>query len=335
MYKYSAPFRFNGYYLLVGALFAGMLYISNRYFKGSQYAAVGLAETKSYKINTDKAVNVLTIWVNEGQTVKQGDTLMLLSNPSLEVEISKTTKRIEQLKQEQTTEDKVTAAELAYIEASEGIVLEELQSDLQKLEAELKLNEAINKELNGKNSPAQTADNPKMVEVNSLQKQLQKQKEAINLKKLDVKQKHEVAKTQFYNQIELLTKEQQLLIAQQNRLIKIANSSGVVQSVYVKIGEQVEAYSPLLSVNPIQPTTVIAYANERNRENFLVGQTVSVTAQRNKSFTTTGKVIGFGSVTELPSILQKSTAVKAYGQEIFIEIPADNNFANGEKVIIR
>jgi multidrug resistance efflux pump len=335
MLNTSTSYRFNGYYLLTFILFIGMVYISNLYFRGSQYAAVGLAETKSYRINSDKAANVLAILVNEGQTVKQGDTLLVLSNPALEVEISKINKRIEQLKQEQSTEDKVTAAELAYIEASEGIVVEELQSDLQKLEAELKLNEAIYKELNTRTSTQINTENPKALEVLSLQKQLQKQKEAINLKKLDVKQKHEVAKTQFNNQIELLSKEHELLVAQQTRLVKIASAAGVVQSVYIKNGEQVDAYAPLLSLNPLQPTTVIAYANERNRENFSVGQTVSITAQRNKSFFTTGKVIGFGSVTELPSILQKSTAVKAYGQEIFIEIPSANNFANGEKVIIR
>ena len=208
-----------------------MVYISNRYFRGSQYAAVGLAETKSYRINSDRAANVLAILVNEGQTVKQGDTLLVLSNPALEVEISKINKRIEQLKQEQSTEDKVTAAELAYIEASEGIVVEELQSDLQKLEAELKLNEAIYKELNTRTSTQINTENPKAVEVLSLQKQLQKQKEAINLKKLDVKQKHEVAKTQFNNQIELLSKEHELLVAQQTRLVKIASAAGVVQRV--------------------------------------------------------------------------------------------------------
>jgi HlyD family secretion protein len=46
-------------------------------------------------------------------------------------------------------------------------------------------------------------------------------------------------------------------------------------------------------------------------------------------------VIGYGSVAELPEILQKSTAVKAFGREIFIEIGLENNFANGEKVLIR
>jgi len=48
-----------------------------------------------------------------------------------------------------------------------------------------------------------------------------------------------------------------------------------------------------------------------------------------------GRVIGYGSVSELPEILQKSTAIKAFGQQVFIEIPGENAFFNGEKVLIR
>jgi HlyD family secretion protein len=62
---------------------------------------------------------------------------------------------------------------------------------------------------------------------------------------------------------------------------------------------------------------------------------VRVSAYGNGEIKIIGKVIGYGAVTELPEILQKSTAVKAFGREIFIEIPAQNNFANGEKVLIR
>jgi HlyD family secretion protein len=46
-------------------------------------------------------------------------------------------------------------------------------------------------------------------------------------------------------------------------------------------------------------------------------------------------VIGYGAVTSLPDILQKSTAVKAFGKEVFIEMPLQNDFSTGEKILIR
>jgi len=335
MYNFATHLKINGYYLLTAVLFIGILFISNKYFKGSQYAAVGLAETRSYKINSDKSAIVSKIFTNEGETVNAGDTLLILVNPELEIEIGKTNRRINQLHQEQITEDRVTKAELDFIEASEGIVLEELESDMQKLKAEMRLNETLNIELGKKNDADSKSGNPKQVELTSLTKQYNKQQEAINLKKLEVKQKHAVAKAQFNNQIELLQKELELLQQQNKRLVKTASTRGVIQSIYVKPSEQIDAYTALMSVNPIHPTTVVAYANERNRMNFEIGQKVKVTAQRDKDLFVEGTIKGFGSVTALPTILQKSTAVAAYGQEIFIEIPAENNFANGEKVIIR
>jgi HlyD family secretion protein len=71
------------------------------------------------------------------------------------------------------------------------------------------------------------------------------------------------------------------------------------------------------------------------KEQPAVGSAVNVTSYENKSIAVNGKVIGFGAVVELPEILQKSTAVKAFGREVFIDIPVQNHFATGEKVLIR
>jgi HlyD family secretion protein len=46
-------------------------------------------------------------------------------------------------------------------------------------------------------------------------------------------------------------------------------------------------------------------------------------------------VIGYGSVVQLPLILQKSTAVTGFGREFFVEMDGQNEFATGERVLIR
>jgi hypothetical protein len=102
----------------------------------------------------------------------------------------------------------------------------------------------------------------------------------------------------------------------------------------VKVGEQINAYTPLISVNPVRPTTVIAYLVGKRVDLFPIGAEVLVSSYDHRSIAVKGKVIGFGSVNELPEILQKSTAVKAFGREVFIEISPENNLANGEKVLV-
>ena len=66
-----------------------------------------------------------------------------------------------------------------------------------------------------------------------------------------------------------------------------------------------------------------------------IGSLVLVNAFGNPTLSVEGKVIGHGSIVPLPDILQKATAVKAFGKEIFIEIPAGNTFSTGEKVLIK
>ncbi|HET9053457.1 MAG TPA: HlyD family efflux transporter periplasmic adaptor subunit, partial [Cyclobacteriaceae bacterium] len=179
------------------------------------------------------------------------------------------------------------------------------------------------------------ADNPLQVKLNSLKKQRVRHKQAILIKETDIRQEGFIEQQQLNNQISLLEQELNLLKVEKSKLVKHATADGVVKSVFIKPGEQVNSYAPLLSITPVSPTMVTAYLGGKNNKVFSVGDSVRVSAYGNGSIKISGKIIGYGAVTELPEILQKSTAVKAFGREVFIEIPPQNNFANGEKVLIR
>src|SRR5690606_30316026 len=137
----------------------------------------------------------------------------------------------------------------------------------------------------------------------------------------DIRQEGFIDQQQLNHQINLLEQELELLNVEKKNLVKYAMADGVVKSVFIKPGEQVSSYAPLLSITPGNPTMVTAYLAGKNNNAFAVGDSVRVSAYGNGARKVTGKVIGYGAVTELPEILQKSTAVKAFGREIFIEIP--------------
>jgi len=137
------------------------------------------------------------------------------------------------------------------------------------------------------------------------------------------------------NQVALLESELTLMESERKSLIKIASAPGVIKNVFIKDNEQVSSYTQLLEINPVRPTTVVIYLIGKRADRFPVGAQVTVSSYDQVRNTVTGKVIGYGSVIELPPVLQKSTAVRAFGQEVFIEIPDDNNLANGEKVLVR
>lgn len=327
----------NWFYGLVAVLFAAMIWISAKYFRGSDYSSIGITEVKEYRINSEKSALIKSVHVVPGQQVKAGELLLDLTSAELEMNIEKTSNRIALLKIEQQSKAKLIQAQVDYLHADLGIPLEEIETEIEQTKSEIQLNKKLTKELatNSDTSVWNEADNPLQVKLNSLNKQKAKHKQAMRIKETDIRQEGFIDQQQLNNQISLLEQELGLLKTEKSKLVKYATADGVVKSVFIKPGEQVNSYTPLLSITPVSPTMVTGYLAGKNNNTFAVGDSVRVSAYGNGSIKITGKVIGYGAVTELPDILQKSTAVKAFGREIFIEIPPHNKFANGEKVLIR
>jgi multidrug resistance efflux pump len=325
--------RVNWFYVLIGILFFAMLFISARYFRGSGDASIGLAQTKEYKINSEKSALIKSIKVVPGMQVKEGDLLIELTSQEMEIEITKLSNRIAILKSERAEKAKLTEAEIAYVKAENSIVIEELDAEILQTTSELKMNEDLTKEF--VSAEKKEVESPLLIKINSLKQQKQKHLLAQEIKIRDIQQERITDQHLLENQISLQESELKLLQSEINNLVKYASAPGVIKNIYVKPGEQVSAYTELLEINPVHPTTVVVYLIGKKANHYPIGATVSVASYDQLRNTVPGKVIGYGSVIELPEILQKSTAVKAFGQEVFIEIPADNNLANGEKVLVR
>ncbi|AMQ57122.1 HlyD family secretion protein [Algoriphagus sanaruensis] len=323
----------NWFYVLIIMMFGIMLYISAIYFKGSGESSIGIAQTSEYKINSEKAAQVKAIHVIPGMEVKAGQLLVELTSESLEMDILKLSNRIAVSKSELIEKSKLAESEIAYIKAQNQLVLEELESKIQELESEIQLNGALTKSLTITNS--EVMNSPTVLKINSLNEQKKMHLDAMNIKISNVNQESKAEQQTLKSQIELLMLELSLLETEQKNLNKYAIASGVVNKVYVKPGEQVDSFTPLLEINPLHPTIVVAYLVGKKTVDFPVGKLVTVSSYDQRRNTVEGKVIGYGSVSELPEILQKSTATKAFGQELFIEIPDENTYFNGEKILIR
>lgn len=326
--------RINGFYIFIALLFLGMLYISSKYFKGSGNSSVGITQSKQYNINSEKPSLVKSVLAVPGRQVKAGDLLIELTNQEMEIELDKLTNRIAVLKSEQIEKAKRADSKISLIKAESGIAIEEIDADILEINSELKLNQ----ELTSKFTSADTASSPQQpqrMKITSLDQQKTKHRQAMDIQIRDILQESNTEQIQLINQIRLLERELEMMKQEKKNLNKYAMSDGVIENIYVKEGEQVNAFTSLMSINPVRPTTVVAYLVGKRSDLFPIGAEVSVSSYEHRSAAVKGKVIGFGSVNELPEILQKSTAVKAFGREVFIEIAPDNNLANGEKVLIR
>ena len=328
---------FNWFYGLIGLMFLGMLYISGRFFKGSGNSSIGITEAKEYRINSEKSSLVKSVYVVPGRQVKAGDALVELTSNELEIDIDKLSNRIIVLKSEQQEKSKLVESEIAYVKAQHGITIEEIDTDIGQLKSRIELNRNLTREFISRSDTTalSLSQNPQQTKLNSLQQQKLKHSRAMDIKIEEIRQENTTEQSLLVNQIRLLERELELLLEEKKKLSKFATTEGVVENVYVKEGEQVDAFTPLLSVNPVRPSTVVGYLVGKKFNIPAIGSSVTVSSYDHRSVSVTGKVIGYGSVSELPEILQKSTAVKAFGREVFIEISLENNFANGEKVLIR
>jgi multidrug resistance efflux pump len=325
--------KFNWFYLLIGLLFVSMLFISLRFFKSSSHSSIGITYAKEYKINAEKSAVVKSVPVIPGKAVKAGDILVELTSNTLEIDIERLNNRITTLRSEQLEKNKIAQSKIAYAKASLGIDIEDLNSEISQAESELKLNRRLAKELSGSKDTLDN-DHPMQMKINALKKQRSRHEEAVSIQVNDILQGNQADQQVLQNQIKLLEHELSVLKEERKKLSKFATTDGVVETVFVKEGEQVDAYTPLLSINPVHPVSVVAYIVGK-KDIYAVNTSVTVSSYEHPKLTVPGKVIGYGSVVELPEILQKSTAVKAFGRQVFIEIAGDNSFATGEKVLIR
>jgi HlyD family secretion protein len=325
--------RLNAFYLLIAILFVAMLLISFQYFRGSAHSSVGITFARQNRISVERPATVKAIHVVPGQQVQGGELLIELVSSELEINIDKLENRISDHKAEKSEKVKITQSEVAYIQAQLDLELEEIQAEIDELENELMLNRKLTGEFAG-NQKSPDESNPLVGKINSLKRQLSMKTEARTIRIKDVQQRHGLDMQLLDNQISLLERELEQLIREKQNLVKHAVTNGVVENVNVKTNEQVEAYAPLLTINPVNPTTVVGYMVGK-KDMLPIGSSVTIKSVDYVRAIISGKVIGYGSVVALPDILQKSMAVKAFGREIFIEIPGGNDFAVGEKVLIR
>lgn len=329
-------YKLNSFYVFIAILFVGLLTINNEYFKGSS-SFLGITYSKDYKINAEKSAIIDAVYVVPGQTVQPGQLLIELNSQELNLEIQKLSKEVELLKSEKEEKQKLLESEIKLLESEKRIINNEIKSEISLIQNQIDLNRTITNEIlkERNNSLPKDSLTALSLKIKSLRDKGLLEVEAVNIKEQDLRQDHQFDQSQIQARIDLAQQELDWKLEEDLRLNKYATFAGVIENVYVKEDEQIEAFTSLLSVNPLHPSSAVGYLVGKKDRDRVLGETVTIQALEHKELFSTGKIIGFGSVVVLPEILQKSTSVKAFGLEVFIEIPDQNGLPVGEKIIIK
>jgi len=328
--------KLNSFYVIISVLFIGLLTINTQYFKGSS-SFLGITYSKDYKVNAERSAIIDHVNVVPGQTVQPGDLLIELTSQELILEIKKLQKEIELLNSEKLEKQKLLESEIQLLESEKRIIRSDIESEVALIQNKIDLNRSITNELLKERSTTNLSDSltSLSLRIKSIRDKGFLEIEAINIKEQDIRQDHQFDQSQIQARIELAQQELDWKFEEAERLNKYATFAGVIENVYVKEGEQIEAFSSVVSINPLHPTSAVGYLVGKKDRDKRLGEMVSISALEHNNLFTTGRIIGFGSVVELPEILQKSTSVKAFGLEVFIEIPEENGLPVGEKIIVK
>ena len=305
----------------------------------------GFAESNETTINTEIPVSIKKVLVMEGDTVQEGQKLAEFESQDLSLRIATIRTQLLQLEAKKGMSKAEIQSKILQNKAAERAVISELDSQIKTLENQLK----INKELSGGLKSVRikrddSAKNPIEIQIEALESaKTERRKEFAETNRM---YKRMLSEDYTPENIETqkLTEELESLEKKNSDMALYAPFSGIIGSVFnkngngervfLKGGEKVAAYSPVMSIINKEPSFVKGYIPESHFSAIQVGETVTITSSNNKT-PVSGVVTGLGGrIIPLPARLLKNQNIPLWGREIVVKIPENNGFILGEKVNI-
>lgn len=318
------------------SLIAFLAIVSLRYRSRTE-AMVALVESQVTGISYAKPVVIQSINVVTGQEVSKGDTLLIVSRPDLALEIDKKENELERLDSELVQTEQEYSSKVALLEIETEGKINRLNVDLAELKTELSQKGTMLKNLReiGTEAGGQShSDSLMKMKILSLKQEItevksyaKKEKERLTISASD-------KKALIRSEITILNKELISLQEEYGSLIKTATFDGIIGAVGVQLDELVPPFKSVLTLYELKPTLIKAFMNESISYPVNSGTEVRVVSE-NRLYSVNGVVLELGArITDYPEKIQPNQSVKSYGQEVFIKIPSENRFLNGEKVFV-
>ncbi|MBR6422864.1 HlyD family efflux transporter periplasmic adaptor subunit [bacterium] len=305
----------------------------------------GFAESNETTINTEIPVSIKKVLVMEGDTVAKGQKLAEFESQDLAFRIATIRTQLLQLEAKKGMSKAEIQSKILQNKAAERAVISELDSQIKTLENQLRINKELSVGLKSvKIKRDDSAKNPIEIQIEALKSaKEERRKEFAETNRMYKRMLSEdytpenIEKQKLTEELESLEKKNadMALYAPFSGIIgSVFNKNGNGERVFLKGGEKVAAYSPVMSIINNEPSFVKGYIPESHFSAIKVGETVTITSTNNKT-PVSGVVTGLGGrIIPLPSRLLKNQNLPLWGREIVVKIPENNGFILGEKVNI-
>ncbi len=291
-------------------------------FQDRDKGMVAQVENDMTAISYENAVRIKDIYVVPGQHVDSGDLLMEVDQPEIISEI----RRLE-------TEKYRLEGRLSETVSQYFMDLDDMVS---RTNLEIDILTARKKAISGEGGFDKVNTNPTYeMDLTLIDQQISDLRQSSRRRNSQMKNLVTRDTAQIQKQIRGIDELLAELNNQTSFRVAIAKFDGIIGSIDVQLDELIPPYTTVLTMYGGQPTIIKAYASERTARRDLIGSQVTVKSKTRK-YSVQGRITEIGQrIVQYPEMLNPQTeTVASYGQEIFVKIPEDNQFLNGEKVYV-
>lgn len=316
---------------------AALLFNFNWKYSSEIVVLYGFANNQELNINMEHAANVQSIYVQPGQRVQKGDVLLEVNRASIAVSQSNINHDIQNLYSQYQIWESGLSNSIRTLKAQKVERKNELQSAIKKLESEMSINATLIKEIDSVD-PIKDANgnNPRQIELNGLIADLRLSMRTFDAEINKLHRELKNPENPLLIQIEKLNNNLSFVQDEEESLSIVAQQEGIIGTIFCKVGENIPAFSPYLTIYEESPNHVKGYVLESLILKVNVGDTLQIQSVSHPEESIYGAVIGMGSrIVEIPSRLRKNPAFVTYGREVEIKIPSQNPFLQNEKVILK
>lgn len=322
------------YYLVWLLILAVLVFYSIKY-KGGDEAMIAQVESEVTAISYQKPVLVSKVYVSPGQVVDSGDLLLEVVRPDLNLSFEKKyNEKIQAEKHIQEEKDEYYSFSQILTTAYEGnkkLLLaekEELQHNLRLIQNSRNRMDSIS------SLTFNTSDSIRLKKIKLLDEQLKNLTAEFNIEKQQFYNRFQNETFRYKSELSIVEREIEELNIQKAQLQPRAEKRSTIGNLFVQLNELAPPYKTLLTLYDINPTLIKAFVHERGVENLIIGAKVVVESV-NRKYKIEGQIIEIGSrITAYPDKINPLVNQRSYGQEVFINIPSNNEFLNGEKVYV-
>lgn len=299
-------------------------------------AFYGFAENKETEINKHHPVLINAIHITTGQMVSKGDLLMEVNQTNINQEIEKVDFDISSIKVQKDELRVSLTNSILELKAERRERVEKIKSDIQELLAQIEMNKSLLKDLKSVKLPkGQKGPSPIDAKLAALQKEMKSVAEPYDVQIANLNRQLRTVSKPSDISIEKLESEKSFYEDEQAQLSIYAPSDGLIGTIHCKEGENISAFTTLISFYEQNPTEVKGFVHESLILHVNIGDTLDIASSLHPTHTSTGIVVALGSrIIEIPERLRKFAELKNYGREVLIQIPPDNFFLQKEKVVL-